>query len=224
MKIALMGGTGPQGRGLTLRWALAGVSVVVGSRQKEKGERIASELNERLKGTNAAPIIGMENSEAAKAADEFVVVTVPYKGHRPTIESIKNEIKGKILVDVVVPLDPTDPKKVKMPPEGSATEEAQSILGDDTHVIGALHNVSAYVLDQIDMPINCDVLVCGNNLEARMKTIELVEKLGCKAYNAGDATSARAIEQLTSILMRMNISKKTPFKHAGIRIWAETDK
>ncbi|RMH58227.1 MAG: NADPH-dependent F420 reductase [Candidatus Hydrogenedentota bacterium] len=222
MKIAILGGTGPQGRGLALRWAKAGVEVVVGSRQKEKGERIARELADRL-GSDDAAVTGTTNQEAVRAAEEFVVLTVPFSAHRATIESIRDELKGKILVDVAVPLDPENPKRVAMPPEGSATEEAQALVGEEVPVVAALQNVSAQVFDEIDRPINCDVLVCGNNLEAKKKVMALVEKLGCRAYNAGLAEQARCVEAITSILIRLNISKQTPFRHAGIRIWPETE-
>ena len=107
-----------------------------------------------------------------------------------------------------------------MPPEGSATEAAQLILGEETTVVGALHNVSATTLQNLDWKINCDVLVCGNNLNARKQVMSLIEKIGVTAYNAGDAESARCIEALTSILIRINISKMVPFSHAGIKIWA----
>ncbi len=222
MRIALLGGTGPQGRGLALRWAMAGVDVVVGSRVKERGQKIAEELAERL-GNAPGHITGTSNAEAVHQAEEFVVLAVPFVGHRPTLESLKDDLKGKILVDVVVPLAEDNPKKVVMPPEGSATEEAQAILGDDIPVVGAIHNISAHVLDQTDMPINCDVLVCGNSKEAKDKVEPLVQKLGVKTYNAGLAVSARAIEHMTAILIRLNSSKATPFKHAGIKIWAENE-
>jgi NADPH-dependent F420 reductase len=220
MKIALLGGTGPQGRGLALRWALAGVDVVVGSRVRERGEKIAAELSERL-GDAPGRITGTDNETAAREADEFVVLAVPYAGHRPTLEALLPALAGKILIDVVVPLAEGNPKKMAMPPEGSATEEAQAILGDSIPVVGALHNVSAFVLDHTDGPINCDILVCGNDKEAKDKVIPLVELLGVKAYNAGLAESARAVEGLTSVLIRLNISKAAPFRHAGLRIWPE---
>lgn len=220
MKIALLGGTGPQGRGLTLRWAKAGVDVVVGSRSAERAESIAQELTERL-GDAPGTITGLPNDEAVKAADEIVVLAVPYAGHRPMLEALKDSLAGKILVDIVVPLAEDNPKKVVMPAEGSATEEAQAILGDDIPVVGAIHNISAAVLDHVDDPINCDVLVCGNSKEAKDKVEELVQKLGVKTYNCGLAVSARCIEHLTAILIRLNISKAYPFKHAGIKIWSE---
>ena len=145
-------------------------------------------------------------------------------GDKFTLKSIKNEIKNKILIDIVVPLDKNDPKKVDMPPEGSATEAAQAILGNQVPVIGALHNVSAHILNNLECSVNCDILVCGNNLKARLKVIELIKKfLKTNAYNAGDIMSARCIEAITPILIRINISKTVPFTNAGIKIWSPTD-
>lgn len=220
MKIALIGGTGPQGKGLALRWAQAGIDVLMGSRSAERGVEIANTLAQQLDGRTGS-ITGMPNEAAASEAEEFVVLTVPYSGHRSTIEALKRVLSGKILIDVVVPLAKGNPKAVSMPPEGSATEEAQSILGNDIPVVGALHNVSAHVLEQLDRPINCDVLVCGNNKAAKDRAIELVEKLGVRAYNVGLADSARAVERLTAILIRLNITRDYPFRHAGVRIWPE---
>lgn len=220
MKIALLGGTGPQGRGLALRWALAGVDVLVGSRSAERGEKIAEELNERLAGSGA-PVRGMSNEEAVKEADELIVLAVPYAGHNPILEALKPFMAGKILVDVVVPLAADNPKKFVAPEAGSATEEAQHLLGDEIPVVGAVHNISAWVLDQTNQAINCDVLLCGNSREAKDKATELIEKLGVTTYNCGLAVSARCIEHLTAILIRLNMSKATPFKHGGIKIWPE---
>ena len=108
-----------------------------------------------------------------------------------------------------------------MPPEGSATEAAQNILGDEIPVIGALHNASAHILNNLECSINCDILVCGNNLKARLKVIELIIKgLKTNAYNAGDIMSARCIEAITPILIRINISKAVPFTNAGIKVWS----
>ena len=222
MKIALLGGTGPQGQGLALRWALAGVDVVVGSRDHERGQRIGEELQTRL-GDAPGTIVGMSNAAAVAAADEFVVLATPFAGHEPTLNSLKDALQGKILIDVVVPLAEGNAKKYAPPPEGSATEQAVRILGDDVPVVGAIHNISAYVLDKVDMPINCDVLMCGNSKEAKDKATPLIEKLGVTVYNVGLAVSARAVEHMTAILIRLNGSKATPFKHAGLKIWPEAD-
>jgi NADPH-dependent F420 reductase len=223
MKIAIIGGTGPQGQGLALRFAKAGLEVFVGSRDPERAETTVSEVNSRLP-KGSSDIVGMSNIDAIRAADEMVIFAVPWSGHNDTLNIIKKELSNKILVDIVVPLSENDPKKVDMPPEGSATEAAQAILGSEIPVVGALHNVSATTLSNLDWDINCDVLVCGNSLDARKKVIELIKKLNVKAYNVGDAQSARCVEALTPILIRLNISKMVPFSHSGIQIWAPDHK
>lgn len=219
MTLAIIGGTGPQGQGLALRFARAGVPVALGSRDAARAAAIAAELVEKLPAGSAA-ITGHDNGGAVSAADELVILAVPWSGHNATLNAIKDGLGGKILVDIVVPLAEGDPKKVDMPPEGSATEAAQALLGPEIPVIGALHNVSAHTLNNLDWDINCDILVCGNKLDARKTVIEMIRKLGVEAYNAGDAQSARCIEAITPILIRLNISKAVPFTHAGIRIWA----
>ncbi|MFT5722421.1 MAG: NADPH-dependent F420 reductase [Motiliproteus sp.] len=148
------------------------------------------------------------------------MLAVPYAAHDATLTAIKPALGGKILVDIVVPLTDGDPKAVSMPVEGSATEAAQALLGADIPVVGALHNVSAVTLNKLDQPINCDILVCGNDLEAKNSVIELVQRLGVEAYNVGPAVNARCVEAITPILIRLNISKKVPFSHAGIKICA----
>ncbi|MEM9247831.1 MAG: NADPH-dependent F420 reductase [Pseudomonadota bacterium] len=219
MTLAIIGGTGPQGQGLALRFARAGVPVALGSRDAGRAAEIAAALQAKLSG-DAAPISGHGNAEAAAAAEEMVLLAVPWSGHNATLGTLRGALAGKILVDIVVPLAEGDPKKVDMPPEGSATEAAQALLGPDIPVVGALHNVSATTLNTLAWPINCDVLVCGNALGARKKVMALIEQLGVTAYNAGDAQAARCIEAITPILIRINISKAVPFSHAGLRIWA----
>lgn len=219
MTIAIIGGTGPQGQGLALRFARAGVPVALGSRDGVRGAEIAAEISARLP-EGSAKITGMDNDAAAAAADEMVVLAVPFSAHNITLEGIKAGLKGKILVDIVVPLKDGDPKLVEMPPEGSATEAAQALLGSEIPVVGALHNVSATTLNTLEWNINCDILVCGDQLAARKKVMELCEKLGVTCYNAGPAQSARCVEAITPILIRTNISKAVPFSHAGIKIWA----
>ena len=218
MKIAIVGGTGPQGRGLALRFARAGVSVILGSRDAERASEISRDLMSKLP-RGSAEITGLDNSAAVVSADEFVILSVPWSAHNTTLETIKTDLDGKILVNIVVPLAADNPKKVDMPPEGSATEAAQKLLGPNIPVIGALHNVAAVMLNKQDAKINCDILVCGNSLAARKKVIDLIGKLEVTAYNAGDAESARCIEALTPIIIRLNISKAVPFTHAGIKIW-----
>ena len=219
MTLAIIGGTGPQGKGLALRFARAGRAVALGSRDGARAAEIAADLSAQLP-AGSAPITGHTNADAVTAAEEMVILAVPWSGHNATLEAIKDGLSGKLLVDIVVPLIEGDPKKVDMPPEGSATEAAQARLGPEIPVMGALHNVSAHTLNDLDADINCDVLVCGNGLDPRKKVMALVEELGVTAYNAGDAEAARCIEAITPILIRINISKAVPFSHAGLKIWA----
>ena len=219
MTVGIIGGTGPQGQGLAMRFAVAGVPIFIGSREKNKSEEIVAEINKKIP-SGSALIEGGTNQEAINRSTEIIIFAVPWEAHNYLLNDLKDQIGKKTLVDIVVPLSKNDPKKVSMPPEGSATEAAQSILGEETPVVGALHNVSATTLQNLDWKINCDALVCGNNLNARKQVMSLIEKIGVTAYNAGDAESARCIEALTSILIRINISKMVPFSHAGIKIWA----
>ncbi len=219
--IAILGGTGPQGQGLALRFAIAGVPVALGSREAERADAIAQELNAKLNDfPSATPIRGLTNAAAVEAAPKFVLLAVPYSGHDATLQAIKSLLSGKTLVDLVVPLAEGNPRAVSMPAEGSATEAAQALVGLDTKVVGALHNVSAHTLNALNEPINCDILACGNDIEATDAVVELIKTLGVSAYNCGPAVNARCIEAITPILIRLNISKKVPFSHAGVRIWA----
>ncbi len=212
MKIAILGGTGEQGPGLALRWALAGEEIIIGSRSRERAEKVAAELNAEL---GESRIRGLENPQAAQEA-ELVVLTVPYPAHLSTLETVKSQLQGKIFVDVSVPLDPENPRRMKMPPEGSATEEAQAFLGPDTKVVAAFQNVSAHLLREPHHPIECDVLLCGNDAEAKRTVSGLVAKMGLQAYDVGPAESARVVEGLTSLLIRLNIRHKV--KGSGIRL------
>ncbi len=211
MKIAILGGTGEQGPGLALRWALAGDEVIIGSRQKEKGERVAAELNAEL---GRDLLRGTDNVEAAAAAD-VVFITVPYSAHVKTLETVHEQVQGKIFVDVSVPLDPDNARRVVMPEAGSATEEAKQILGDGVQVVCALQNISAHLLRDVNATIDCDVLICGDK-DARPVVAELVRKLGINPIDVGPLAAASLIEPITALLIRLNIKNKV--HSAGIRI------
>ncbi|RXG97227.1 NADPH-dependent F420 reductase [Bradyrhizobium vignae] len=217
--VAILGGTGPQGQGLAMRFAIAGVSVALGSREGDRAAAIAEELSKRLQGRSVAPIRGYNNLSAIDAAERFVLLAVPYSGHDATLDAIKTRLAGKVLVDLVVPLAAGNPRAIAMPKEGSATEAAQALLGSEVKVVGALHNVSAHTLNALEENINCDILACGDDVEATDAVVELVRRLGVESYNCGPAVNARCIEAITPLLIRLNISKKVPFSHAGIRIW-----
>jgi len=191
---------------------MAGEEVIIGSRSREKAETVASELNAEL---GESLIRGLENPQAAQAA-EIVVMTVPYTAHLSTLGTIKSQVQGKIFVDVSVPLDPENPRRMKMPTAGSATEEAQAFFGPETKVVAAFQNVSAHLLRELHHPIDCDVLLCGNDAEAKKTVSGLVAKIGLQAHDVGPAESARVVEGLTSLLIRLNIRHKS--KSAGIRI------
>ena len=212
MIVSILGGTGEQGPGMALRWAKAGVEVIIGSRQQARAEAIAAELNQEL---GQASIKGMANPDAAVAAD-VVALTVPFSAHRSTLESVQAHLQGKILIDVCVPLDPENPRKMLMPAAGSAAEEAQELLGESVKVVAAFQNVSAHELRELAHAVDCDVLVCGNDREARQTVMRLVEQMGLHPIDAGLAFNARVIESLTALLISLNIRHRV--KGSGVRI------
>jgi NADPH-dependent F420 reductase len=212
VRIAVLGGTGKEGKGLAYRWAKAGYRVLIGSRSSERAVTAASEIMELLEGSSS--VVGTNNLEAARQAD-IVVVTVPYSAHRETLESVRDVIKGKLLIDVTVPLVPPKLSKVQMPAAGSAAQEAREIVGEDVQVTAAFQNISHELLfDEGD--INCDVLVTGTSKEARAETLTLVEAAGLTGWDAGPIENSVVVEGLASVLI--NINKRYGSTHAGIRI------
>ena len=212
LKIAVLGGTGKEGSGLALRWAAAGYDVTLGSRELDKAGRAAAELNATL-GQNS--VRGMVNRDAASQA-EIVVMTVPYAAHTFTLESVRDVVQGKVFVDVTVPLDPANVRRVKMPAAGSASAEAQQLLGDAVRVVAAFQNISAEHLKSLEREIECDVLVCGNDKDAKRQIIELAQAAHMQAWDAGPIENAQVVEGMTSVLINLNIKHKV--KAAGIRI------
>ena len=208
--IAILGGTGSLGTGLAVRWIKAGYPVIIGSRTAEKAVAAAAELKSQhqLSATDAT-----DNVSAAEAAD-IVVLTVPFAHQRSTLESVKPQLEGKILIDVTVPLMPPKVARVQLPPEGSAGIIAQNLLGESVRVVSAFQNVPAALL-QTNEEIDCDVLVTGNNVDAREIVIQLAADAGMTAYHAGPIDNSVAAEALTSALIIINKRYKT---HSGIRI------
>lgn len=213
--IAILGGTGALGTGLARRWAQAGYEVIIGSRSTEKAEAALADLQQVMseRGASVEQVKAMENLAAAEAAD-IVVLTVPFSHHTSTLESVKPALKGKILIDVTVPLVPPKVARVQLPASGSAGQAAQDLLGEDVRVVSAFQNVAAVHLQE-DNSLECDVLVAGDNVEARESVIKLVEAAGMRGYHAGPICNSAAAEALTSILIVINKRYKT---HAGIRI------
>jgi len=212
VRIAVLGGTGKEGKGLAYRWAKAGYRVLIGSRSSERAVTTASEIMELLEGSSS--VVGTTNLEAAQQAD-IVVVTVPYSAHRATLESVKDVLKGKLLIDVTVPIMPPKVTKVQMPAAGSAAQEAKEIVGEDVQVTAAFQNISHELLFDED-DINCDVLVTGTSKEARAETLTLVEAAALTGWDAGPIENSVVVEGLASVLI--NINKRYGSTHAGIRI------
>jgi NADPH-dependent F420 reductase len=211
--IAVIGGTGREGPGLALRWAKSGrYQVVIGSRQPDKAEGVAAALNARL---GQSLVRGMANPEAAALAD-IVVLTVPYSAHAASLESIRAGLTGKILVDVTVPLQPPQVSRVYLPPGGSAAVEAQTLLGGGVRVVAAFQNVSAAHLEDPGNPIDCDVLVCGDDTQAKAEVIGLAQAAGLHGLDAGPLQNAVVVEGLTAILIGIN--RRYKVKASGIRI------
>ena len=215
--IGIIGGTGREGRGLGYRWAKAGHKIIIGSRSEEKALAAVEELKERLHGEG--DVSGTTNDKAVQAC-EIAVLTVPYSAHRPTLEGLKDELQGKIMIDVVVPLVPPKVTRVQMPEEGSAAQQAHAILGDGVKVVAAFQTIAfEHLLNDED--IECDVLVAGGDKAARELVIALAEDIGLKALDAGVIQNAVVVEGLTSILIGLNIKHKVP--SSGIRITGIND-
>jgi NADPH-dependent F420 reductase len=206
--VAIVGGTGNLGNALALRLGAPGVKVIIGSRDAEKAQNVVAELKPRMR---AGELIGMANQEAVKQG-EFVVIAVPYEGQAQMVQDLKGQLVGKVVIDTVVPLKKGKPF---VPPAGSALLEAQSILGDEAPVVGALHNVSAVDLGDVDSPLG-DVLVCGDSEEAKKQVMEIIRRIGARAFDGGPAANAYVIEGLTGVIIHLN--KKYKSKHGSIKI------
>jgi NADPH-dependent F420 reductase len=209
--ISIIGGSGELGGGLALRWAKAGLPVIIGSRDADRAAQVAKDLNAAA-GNELAR--GMDNAAAAAAGD-IVVLTVKFSHQAATLNELRDALQGKILVDTTVPLVPPKVARVQLPSEGSAAVIAQQLLGDGVQVVSAFQNVSAASLTS-DGETECDVLVTGASPEARETVIELAKAAGFQAWHAGPLENSAAAEALTSLLIFMN--KKYASDHAGIRI------
>ncbi|CAB1370123.1 NADPH-dependent F420 reductase [Denitratisoma oestradiolicum] len=213
--IAILGGTGDLGTGLARRWAQAGYEVIIGSRTQDKAEAAAADLKKVMdaRGVAAVTVRAMDNLAAAQAAD-IVAMTVPFSHQTSTLESVRSALQGKILIDVTVPLVPPKVARVQLPPEGSAGQIAQALLGENVRVVSAFQNVAAHHLQE-GQGLECDVLVCGDSKEARAEVIKLVEAGGMRGFHAGGIANAAAVEAMTSVLIFIN---KQYSCHAGIRV------
>lgn len=212
MNIGVLGGTGKEGSGLAFRWALKGHEVIIGSRDAAKARAAASELNQLLAGK--ATVRGGDNAAAAQA--EVIVLAVPYAAQMATAESVAAQLKGKILIDVTVPLAPPKVDRVQLPNGESAVVALQRKLGESVRVVSAFQNVSATHLKDAAHEPECDVLVCGDDAAAREAVVKLAEDAGMRAWHAGVLANSIAAEALTSVLIAINKRYKVP--GSGIRI------
>jgi NADPH-dependent F420 reductase len=211
MNIGILGGTGKEGSGLALRLARAGHEVVIGSRDEERAHAKASEIAAACGGN----VVGASNQQAASRA-EIVVLAVPYAGHRSLLEELAPSLASKIVVDTVVPLDFKAKHPYAPPQEGSAAEQAQSILGPGAKVVAALHQIAAHELALLDHVIEADGFLCGDDAAAKEKVSELVRALGVRPLDVGALKNAPLLEAMTPLLIEIN--KKHKVKTAGLRV------
>ena len=209
--IAVLGGTGSEGKGLALRWAHAGYPIAIGSRDPERARITAAEIAAQITGASVA---GASNAAAAERAT-ICVLTVPYAAHSATLETVRHALSGKVLIDVTVPLLPPKVARVQLPPEGSAAVAAQALLGPDVKVVSAFQNVSAHFLETVEGFVDCDVLVCGDDKDARETVIALARAAGMRGIHGGVLANSAAAEALTSVLIFLNGRYKV--KGTGIR-------
>lgn len=207
--IAVVGGTGPEGSGLALRWARAGESVIIGSRDAERARASAARLAERA--GHLGSVEGADNSTAVKMCDT-VVLTVPFGGQAELLKQLKPSFRqGTVLIDATVPLATAvggRPTRVLGVWQGSAAEQAQEIVGKNVAVAGAFHSLSATVLDG-DHEVDCDVIVCSDDDRARQVASELAIKIpGVRAVDGGKLENARIVEAMTALLITLNIRHK----------------
>ena len=220
MRIAIIGGTGSQGLNIGKRLAIAGEDIILGSRKEEKALTKVEESLELLKDYDDIKMEGMSNEDAAQAGD-LLILTVPLSAQKPTLQSIKDYVGDKILVDATVPLETAiggSPASFVDLMEGSAAERTAKILKKtDVKVVAAFNNVSNSLLSNIPEPIDCDCLFAGNDNEANQVVKEIIEKIpGIDCIDCGKLEKARMIEKITPLLIGLNIKYKSQF--GGIRI------
>jgi len=212
MKIGILGGTGKEGAGLGMRWAQAGHEIIIGSRDAERAKGKAAELAAQVPG---ARIQGMSNRDAAVAA-EVVVLALPADGLPNTLPDLRDGCRGKTVVSTVVPLTFGGGRMFTPPPQGSAAEQAQEILGPEAKVVASFHHIAAHELSATEHAIECDLLLCGADAEAKKVVTELGKSMGLRAVDVGALTNAGPLEGITAVLATIN--RRYKLKNSGIKI------
>jgi len=219
--IAIIGGTGPAGTGVALRWARAGETVIIGSRDAARAEQTADTIRKRV-GTTAR-VSGMENSAACAVCD-LLVLTIPFEGQAALLKQLKPAIRaGSIVIDATVPLASTVGGRASRTIgvwQGSAAQQTAELVPKGVSVAAAFHNVSADVLNS-DEDVDCDVIVCSDDPNATQVAMELAAKIArVRAIDGGKLENVRIVEQITALLIGLNIRHKG---HAGIRVTGLSD-
>jgi 8-hydroxy-5-deazaflavin:NADPH oxidoreductase len=211
VNIAILGGTGKEGAGLAVRWAKLGHSIVIGSRDAERAKAKAAELRETA---NALPIVGHTNAEAA-ALGEIVVVTLPATGLSATLPEVREGCKGKVVISTVVTLTFGGPRLFTPPPAGSSAEEVHALL-PDARVVAAFHHIAAHELSDAEHPIDCDLLICGQDAAAKEAVTQLGRSMGLRVIDVGALSNAGPLEGITAVLASIN--RRYKLKNSGIKI------
>ncbi len=199
--IAFIGGTGPEGLGLAMRFAQAGREVIIGSRRQDRADEAAQKIRDAVPNANAS---GLEN-KAAVAQGEVVFITVPFDGQEPTLQDLRAELAGKIVVDTVVPLQFEKGKiRALILDDGSAAEQANRILPDSI-VVGAFQNLSAHELMDLEHDVPADVVVCGDDGDSKQLVIAMAAEIkGCRGIDGGGLANSRYVEDITALLLNIN--------------------
>jgi hypothetical protein len=212
MKIAIVGGTGTEGAGLAARWARAGHDVIIGSRDAARAKAKAADLRAR---TGKISIVGESNHEAAQLG-EVVVLAVPWTAVAATLPDLAGPCRGKVVVSTLVPLTFGGSRLFTPPAAGSAAEDVQELLGAGVRVVAAFHHIAAHELAEAQEPIECDLLFCGGDAEAKQTVTALGGSLGLRVIDAGPLSNAGPLEGITALLATIN--RRYKVRGAGIRI------
>ena len=211
MNIAILGGTGKEGAGLAVRWARLGHSIIIGSRDAERARTKAAELRDAA---HAIPIVGHTNAEAA-ALGEIVVVALPAAGLSNTLPEVRQACRGKVVVSTVVPLTFGGPRLFTPPAAGSSAEEVQGLL-PEARVVAGFHHIAAHELSDAAHPIDCDLLICGQDTTAKETVTQLGRSMGLRVLDVGALSNAGPLEGITAVLATIN--RRYKLKNSGIEI------
>lgn len=211
LKIGIIGGAGNQGAGLAARWSLAGHHVVIGSRDETRARETAARIAEQWQLTTL-----QGGSNVAAATQDLVVVSVPFGAKEQTFHEVGHLLAGKIVIDLTVPLVPPKVSRVQLPRQGSGSRATRHLLPETTRLVAAFQNVSAEHLADREHQVECDVMVCSDDAEARALVVALASDAGLRGIEAGPLDNAAAADALTSVLIWINRNYRA--KGAGIRI------